>query len=148
MKTKAPLPPLSKETLLRMLEVFVNQRPGFIPREWDRAGYAAALRDVARDKRDAHTMLRYIALRPSITYARIADELTARNRLTWDAEHRTLDYCTGQMFGTEYREAVCAALRSVIWHWLREDCGYDTGDKIREAARRELGHSIARRWFR
>jgi hypothetical protein len=38
-------------------------------------------------------------------------------------------------------------LASAIWAWLRDDCGHNTGDAIRAAARRELGARLARRWF-
>lgn len=78
-----------------------------------------------------------------------------------------LEYCTGQYWPTEYRKAVCAVLASAIWEFIRDECmpapvelepgtyagqvtyaGMSAGDFIRRAARRELGASIARRWFR
>lgn len=76
-----------------------------------------------------------------------------------DSWRITIDYCTGQYWPTEYRPAVCRLLSSVIWHWMREnapvDAGpiiahsnlQDVGGYIRKTAKRELGTSIARRWF-
>jgi hypothetical protein len=57
-----------------------------------------------------------------------------------------VDYCTGQYFPTEYRRAVCSVLSSALWDYFRTN-GADTGDDIRRTARRELGRSIASRWF-
>lgn len=71
------------------------------------------------------------------------------NRATISNPQRVkINYVTGQYWPTEYRRAVCALMSSVIWAWLREDCNCKTGDDIRKAARRELGASIARRWFK
>ena len=71
-----------------------------------------------------------------------------RLTLTIDGDKVRIDYVTGQYWPTEYRRAVCALMSSVIWAWLRENCEYKTGDDIRKAARRELGQSIANRWFK
>jgi len=60
-----------------------------------------------------------------------------------------IDYCTGQYWCTEYRPAVCRLLSTVIWYWMRENAlpRPNMGDYIRKTARRELGTSIAQRWF-
>ena len=69
-----------------------------------------------------------------------------------------IDYCTGQYWCTEYRPAVCRLLSSVIWHWISANAsmiqsltghgGIVNPGNIRKTARRELGTSIARRWFK
>lgn len=60
----------------------------------------------------------------------------------------TIDYCTGQYWPTEYRPVVCRLLSSVIWYWMRDNMlDPITGDDIRRQASRELGTSIARKWF-
>ena len=58
-----------------------------------------------------------------------------------------VDYCTGQYYPVEFRAAVCHTLSSALWDYFRERCGCQTADAIRTMARRELGRSIARRWF-
>jgi hypothetical protein len=137
---------MEKHTLIVMLRAFICQRPGFDPRNYgDVASYRADYRRALRDRDDALDLLRYVDLRDGIT----ANDITAQlrsGRLTLPPAGR-LDYCTGQYFALEYRAAACNVLASVIWAWLRDECGYNTGDAIRAAARRELGARLARRWF-
>jgi hypothetical protein len=77
-----------------------------------------------------------------------------------------LEYCTGQYWPTEYRRAVCAVAVSALWDHFRANMpkgvlmhnsetgetleryeGLRAGDWIRREAKRELGATIARRWF-
>jgi hypothetical protein len=66
-----------------------------------------------------------------------------------------IDYCTGQYFPTEYRRAVCAVLSSALWDYWAENSpqpvdDFDTvsrGDYLRHTAKRELGRTLAARWF-
>ena len=58
-----------------------------------------------------------------------------------------IDYCTGQCWPTEYRKAVCAVCAQCLWSYWRAN-GYETGDAIRKQARKELGATITRRFFR
>jgi hypothetical protein len=140
-----------RDNILAALWGWIAQRPGLEPRiyirSWDdhdgRAAYRADSRKITQQFKDAAAMLRYIELRPSITGADIHAALY--NRLTY-TPGRGLDYTTCQYWPVEYRAAACRALATVIWDYLRDDAS--DADAIRSAARRELGRSIAGRWFR
>jgi hypothetical protein len=144
-----------RETILDTLHAWVRQRPGLDPRnyirDWDdhagRAAYRSDSRAITTHLRDARAMLRYIELRSTITGAELLAALNMGGRLTY-TPGRGLDYTTGQYWSMEYRAAACRVLSSVIWDYLREGMADPDGDKLRLAARRELGPSIARRWFR
>lgn len=137
---------MDKPTLVNMLRAFICQRPGFDPANYhNAASYRADARRALKDRDDALELLRYISWHDTITADHIASALhSGRLRLT---PAGALDYTTGQYFPTEYRAAACNVLSSVIWSWLRDECGYNTGDAIRAAAKRELGARLARRWF-
>jgi hypothetical protein len=137
---------MDKPTLIDNIRAFINQRPGFDPRNYhNAASYRADARRALRDRDDALDLLRYVDLRDGITVDRIAEQLRS-GRLTLTPAGQ-LDYTTGQYFALEYRAAACRTLAGVIWAWLRDECGHNTGDAIRAAARRELGARLARRWF-
>jgi hypothetical protein len=161
---------ISKQTIIEMLRVWINQRPGL---EFGNYGnvpaYRAELRQITKDRREAIELLRYVELRDSIT----ADDLIAafprafsgRLRLEQRKDGKwQLDYCTGQYWPTEYRKAACAVLAQVLWERKRADMpspdaptlrgnrgetygGKSAGDWIRSSFRREFGRSIASRWF-
>lgn len=124
-----------KEAIIEALAKFVRQRPGLEYGNYgDRASYQSEMRSIARDKREAQTLLAAISWRDSIT----ADDLIAAaegafsGRLTiipatgpspyGDADTREWDigYCAGQYFPTEYRKAVAAVLASALWTYTRE----------------------------
>ena len=139
-----------KQSIIDTLNKWINQRPGL---EFGNYGgvssYRAELRSIGKDLQHARAMVNYVAWHDSITAEMIlsAADNGGRLSLTTDGDKVTINYVTGQYWPTEYRRAVCSLMSSVIWHWLRENCEYKTGDDIRKAARRELGASIARRWL-
>ena len=165
---------MNKTALLDALSKFIAQRPGL---EWGNYGdatlYRSESRSITKDRHHAETLLRYVALRDSITADDIIkaskESFSGRLTITADGDGFRLDYCTGQYFPTEYRRAACAVLASAIWNWLRANMppadgmvtidiggksleveshrGMVPGDYLRNAARRELGAPIARRWF-
>ena len=109
-------------------------------------------------------MINYVAWRDSITAEMILDAAkSGRLSIVVKGDTVAIDYCTGQYWCTEYRPAVCRLLSSVIWHWISANASttevakmpqhgcmegiVNQGDYIRKTARRELGTSIARRWF-
>lgn len=149
MKTETPA--TDKAAILSALRAWIAQRPGFDPCNYDAAGYRADCRRVARQRRDALEMLRFVELSASITGPMLADSFrhSFSGRLSWNGVR--LDYCTGQYWPTEYRAAAAAVLAGAIWAWLRNECcPHDEphkGDWIRSAARRNFGRSIASRWF-
>ncbi len=141
----------TKQTIIDALNRWIAQPPGL---EFGNYGnvssYRAEMRSIGRDLQHARAMVNYVAWHDSVTVEMILDA-AGSGRLSIvvrDDGTVAIDYCTGQYWPTEYRRAVCALMSSVIWAWLRENCEYKTGDDIRKAARRELGQSIANRWFK
>jgi hypothetical protein len=152
--TAASYPPADtlRDNIIEALYSWIRQRPGLDPRnyisDWrdadGRAAYRSDARSITTQLHHARIMLRYIELRPSITGAMLQAALDQSSRLSYSADEG-LDYTTGQYWSMEYRAAACRVMASAIWDWLRTD--ESTGESIREAARRELGATIARRWF-
>ena len=141
----------TKQTIIDALNRWIAQRPGLeFGNYGDVSSYRAELRSIGKDLQHARAMVNYVAWHDSITAEMImsAADNGGRLTLTVNGDKVTINYVTGQYWPTEYRRAVCALMSSVIWAWLRENCEYKTGDDIRKAARRELGQSIANRWFK
>ena len=141
----------TKQTIIDALNRWITQRPGL---EFGNYGnvssYRAEMRSIGKDLQHARAMVNYVAWHDSVTAEMImsAADNGGRLTLTVNGDKVRIDYVTGQYWPTEYRRAVCQLMSSVIWAWLRENCEYKTGDDIRKAARRELGNSIANRWFK
>lgn len=138
-----------KSTIIAALRKWIAQRPGLeFGNYGDVSSYRAEMRSIGKDLQHARAMINYVAWHDSITAEMILDAAkSGRLSIVVTDDTVAIDYCTGQYWPTEYRPAVCRLLSSVIWHWLRENCLCETGDDIRRAARRELGNSIANRWF-
>jgi hypothetical protein len=144
-------PMTDKSTIIAALHKWIAQRPGLeFGNYGDVSSYRSEMRSITRDLQHARTMVNYVAWHDSITAEMILSAADNGGRLTMaaDGDKVTIDYVTGQYWSTEYRRAVCSLMATVIWHWLRENGNYKTGDDIRKAAHRELGASIARGWFR
>lgn len=135
----------TKQTIIDALHRWINQRPGLeFSNYGDVSSYRAELRSIGKDLQHARAMVNYVAWHDSITAEMILDAAgSGRLSIVVKGDTVVINYVTGQ-----YRRAVCALMSSVIWYWLRENCEYKTGDDIRKAARRELGNSIADRWFK
>ena len=169
---------MEKQAIIAALREFVNQRPGL---EWANYGeassYRAEMRQIMRDRKDAHLLLNACGWRDSITAQMMLDGFEAfsgRLTISEDAKGRVkLDYCTGQYYPTEYRKAVCAVAASVLWDYTRENMpspdgkitrttgfgpfkhesehdninGMTPGDWMRKTLRAEFGRGIGSRWF-
>jgi hypothetical protein len=139
-----------KVTILQALTAFAAQRPGLEYANYgDPASYRAESRAITRDLHHVYTLLHRVQLAHSITSADLKDAFRAfSGRLSWDGSR--LDYTTGQYFPTEYRRAVCAVLAAALWDYWR-DCVPESvsnrAEWIRCTARRELGRTLADRWF-
>lgn len=144
----------TKKTILAALRAWINQRPGL---EYVNYGevtsYRAELRAIARDKRDAQTLLTAVEFSP-ITVDQIKEGFRAYSgRLTWEEDGKgggRLTYCTGQYWPTEYRKAACAVLAQALWDEARDSLPEDTpepGNVIRARFLRLFGRSIQARWF-
>ena len=141
-----------KTQIVLALSAWVSQRPGLDYRNYgDPVAYRAEMRSIGKDLQHARALINYVAWHDSITAEMILKAADNGGRLSFvvcDDGTVAIDYCTGQYWPTEYRPAVCRLLSSVIWYWLRDNMlDPATGNDIRRQAARELGTSIARRWF-
>ena len=155
----------SKSTILAALDAWIRQRPGLeFGNYGDWTAYRSEVRSIGKDLQHARAMLNYVAWHDSITAEMILDcARSGRLSIKVEGDKVRVDYCTGQYWPTEYRPAVCRLLSSVIWRWISANASsadvakmpqhgcmvgiVNQGDYIRKAASRELGTSIARRWF-
>jgi hypothetical protein len=148
--------------ILGALDAWIRQRPGFDPANYDRAGYVADTRRVARQLQHARLLLAQVRWRQSIDADALKEGFRAfSGRLSWDGKR--LDYCTGQYWCTEYRAAACAVLASVLWNYWREvyaasrkgqtfatpeETEYSGArEDIQRKARQQFGRAIAKEWF-
>ena len=153
---------MDKTALIETLRRFISQRPGLDPRNYvshhrDIEGFAAYRSDsraITKDRHDAEALLAYIGRRDSITAEDILraskNAFSGRLTITPNGDGFEVDYCTGQYWPMEYRRATAAVAVSAIWERLREDLPKHfpiEAKTVREAARRELGATLARRWF-
>lgn len=143
-----------KEALLDALRAFISARPGLeFANYGDVSSYRSEMRSITKDRHHAEALLAAVSWRDISAESIIqASKHAFSGRLTIEETPNgfSIQYCTGQYFPTEYRSAVCAVLSSALWHYWREcetfgdDCG---ADYIRKTAKRELGRSVASRWF-
>jgi hypothetical protein len=138
------------------LRAFILQRPGFEPANY--GGCASAYRaDYSRclaDRDDALELLAHVtrASDSATMQASLADALRS-GRMEWNADAQAFDYCTGQYFPTEYRNAACQLLARALWAYWRDASAANwreamsNADNIRRTARNALGKRLARRWF-
>jgi hypothetical protein len=157
----------TKTAIIAALDSWIRQRPGLEYGNYgDWTAYRSEMRSIGKDLQHARAMLNYVAWHDSITADMILDAASGRLSIVIEGDKVTIEYCTGQYWPTEYRPAVCRLLSTVIWHWLRDNMpkpvhmhnsetgenvdridGLRIGDYLRRQAGRELGASIARRWF-
>jgi hypothetical protein len=139
----------TKTAILAALRAFVEKRPGLEFADYgDRAAYFADARKITRQRADALELLRHIELRDSITADDLIPNGDGRLSINTNGAAARVDYITGQYWPTEYRAAVAWHIRSVLWSYFRSNLGAGcTGADIRKSARRELGASLARRYF-
>jgi hypothetical protein len=143
----------SRDQILDAMKAFAAKRPGLEPGNYlssyydkeGRKAYLSEMRSITKDLHHARVLLDAVRL-SGITEAQMLEAFKAfGGRLSWDG--KTLDYCVGQYWATEYRRAVCAVLVSALWAYWRDHCGCDTGDKIKAQSKRLLPLAVARRWF-
>lgn len=143
---------IDRALLIDMLRTFINSRPGMEFANYGNvAMYRSESRQITRNRDQALTLLNYVNWHDLITAEDIisasAGAFSGRLEIKADGPKIRIHYCAGQYYPTEYRKAACSVLASAIWAYLRTNCDAKTGDDIRKAARRELGASIANRWF-
>lgn len=145
----------TKQQLIAALYAFINQRSGIDFRDYQSGDWKASresflgdYRPILKHGRQARALLRAVELRDSITVQNLMEASRAysgRLKFVENEKGVAVDYCTGQYFPTEYRNAACAVLAQCLWDYWRPD--YKTGDEIRKQARREFGRAIASEWF-
>lgn len=142
---------MTRTQILHALDAFLESRPGFDPANYAGApqAYRADYRRTYQHLQDGRALLRAVSWRDGIDADTLARAKHHRIDFRPSKTGNTLevDYCTGQYYPVEFRAAVCHTLASALWDYFRERCGCATADAIRTMARRELGRSIARRWF-
>ena len=161
----------TKQALCNALAVFIAQRSGI---EWgnyggSREAFMGDYRPMLKHGKHARTLLRAVELRDSITAETLLEATRAfSGRLQFKVRADGavgVDYCAGQYFVTEYRQAACAVLASALWTYFRENMPpleiakapaasphvaqgiVNAGEYIRRKARREFGRAIATTWF-
>lgn len=131
----------TKPQLIAALQEFVNQRPGFDPRNYGSwSSYQADYRPVMKDKESFRELIRFAELF-SIDLVGYA-EREKSGRLTWNDDVGRFDYCTGQYFPTEFRAAACRWVAGAIWEYFRAN-----GSSPSKAAKREFSRRTANRFF-
>lgn len=142
-----------KEQIITALHKFISQRPGMdFANYGDVASYRSESRSITKARHDACDLLREVDNASSIT----ADDIIAASKSAFsgrlsivvrDDGKVVIDYCTGQYFPTEYRNAVAAVMVQLLWNYYREHCGCDSYDKIVAQAKRSFrARSITRRF--
>lgn len=141
-----------KEKLLESLHRWIAQRPGLdFANYGEISSYRSEMRSITKDRHHAEALLAAVSWREITADSIIeASKHAFSGRLTIEETPNgfSIQYCTGQYFPTEYRRAVCAVLSSALWDYWRESDGFSCGaDDIRQTAKKELGRSLASRWF-
>lgn len=147
---------MKKETIIQAIRKFIAQRSGIDYRNYASGNWKASrecflgdYRPILRAGRDARVLLAAVSGRAGISAKDIQDATRAysgRLQLKECDGAVAVDYCTGQYFPTEYRNAACAVLSRALWDYARAQ-GYTDGNAIRKWARQEFGRGIANRWF-
>jgi hypothetical protein len=147
---------MTKEQAVSAIRAFVSQRSGIEFRNYQSGDWKESLeafmgdyRPMLRAGRDARLLISAVSGRDAITADAIQKGTRAycgRLQLVERDGAVAVHYCTGQYFPTEYRQAACAVLGTVLWDWALA-CGYDNREKIQKWARQEFGRGIASRWF-
>lgn len=140
-----------KDQILAALSAFISQRSGMDYANYgDRDAFMGDYRPMLRAGRDARQLLRQVQLRDSISESDVREGFRAysgRLSIVEKGDGVACHYCAGQYFPTEYRNAACAVLASILWTYARTQCNCADGNAIRKWAKREFGRGIAVRWF-
>lgn len=147
---------MKKQAIIAAIRAFVSQRSGIDFRNYQcgdwkasRKAFMGDYRPILQAGRDARVLLSAVSGRDGITAKDIVEGTRAysgRLQLVERDGAVAVDYTTGQYFPTEYRQAACAVLATVLWHYALSQ-GYENGNAIRKWARAEFGRGIANRWF-
>lgn len=138
---------------IELISKFVNQRPGL---EFVNYGnikyYRQDYREILKDLHSFYELLNLANRRINNLNEKLTEYLQQSNdRLILKGER--LQYITGQYFPTEYRNAACRVLSSLIWNDYREEKNntgeyiYKDGHAIRKAILRNLRSRNTKQYF-
>lgn len=143
-----------QDKVFALLNKWARQRPGLeFCNYGDVPAYRSELRSITKTLADFNALMASAAWR-TFTPAQIREAFRAYSgRLSLvekDGQPVSLEYCTGQYWPTEYRNAACAVLAMLLWNVKLDNMpsvlrGH--GDSIRAEFRREFGPGVAKRWF-
>lgn len=161
----------SKETILAALYAFASQRPGLdFANYGDCRTYNAEARAIRKTLSEFRQLFRQVQLSDSITAENLIEAarsaFSGRLSFIQRGDSVAVDYCTGQYWPTEYRNAACAVLASALWDHKRrcmpepvngvtDEYGspryglklLSAGEWLRQSFRKEFGRGIQSRWF-
>lgn len=173
---------MTKQAIVNAFRAFINQRSGiefanYQSGDWkhSREAFMGDYRPILKHGRHARTLLKAVEHTEGITAEMLADaakhSYSGRLSLIERGDKVGVDYCTGQYFPTEYRNAACAVLASALWHYVSANYmpkptykhygsadslpmqtvalydGLSAGDWLRRWFRREFGRAIQQTWF-
>ena len=115
---------MTKDILLATLEKFVRSRPRFeFGNYGDMSAYLSDTRKASKQLSDARELLRYVAIRDTITCDDILDcaqhAFSGRLSIVPDGKGFSLDYTTRQYYPLEYRADVCSILASAVVRYFK-----------------------------
>ena len=155
---------MNRQNIINALRAFVAQRPSLeFVNYGDVSAYRSELRQITKTRHESGTLLSAIGWRHSLTAEHILEagqrNFSGRLKIVCDGDKVNIDYRVDQYRPTEYRKAVASVCSGVLWDYWREnalvDAGvfephsnpHNVGNYIRKTARRELGRSIAKKYF-
>lgn len=134
-----------KKQILDDLVTFLYRRSLIDPNDYVGA-YSSLKGDRATARNDlkhAKALLGAVRRRTWITESDILEH--TNGRLTYNQKDQRWEYTVGQLFGTEYRGSVCSLLASVLLTaYMKEG---KKREEVREHLKKEIGRSVAKRWF-
>ena len=136
-----------------LLRQFANQRPGLDFNDYgQRKYYMQDYREILKDLHSFRELLSLAINRIDNLNEVLTNQLSnSSDRLT--LKDGKLQYITGQYFPTEYRNAACRILSSLIWASYRDEkhengeSVYKDGYEIRKAIKRNLRTQNTKLYF-
>lgn len=136
-----------KTQICDALATWIRQRPGLeFGNYGDVSSYRSEMRSIAKDKRDAETLLQAVRWRDSITAENLIEaakrafsgRLEIKIEKFWQvadsvktrAVEVKIDYTPGQYWPTEYRKAAAAVLASALWYYMKENMPSPVGKVV------------------
>jgi hypothetical protein len=145
----------TKQQLLSLINHLAYEPAGLDPRNYggdNTEGFREDKSRIALQLSDFKKIFIAVNNRDGLTEDHILFALdhSFSGRLSYEEKSKSLTYCTGQYYPTEYRAACCAVLASALWSYMRDLMPADTDNKgqwLRDYFKKELGRGVGTRWF-